>query len=86
MNNPTIDSVLKKAREFYEYYPTGGNLHIVLDDGNIEEDHVRWCVDLANNEKDLAAADLGMDLLCLTANDRHTVYCRLHGIPEENEA
>lgn len=32
------------VRKVYESNSVGGSLHIVLDDFNIEDSHVRWCI------------------------------------------
>lgn len=40
------NEALKKARELlpkiYAKYPTGGPMHVVLDDGNFETCHIIW--------------------------------------------
>lgn len=39
---------MKRLRElvkwFYQRFPSGGFLHIVLDDGNFETKHIVWCL------------------------------------------
>ena len=39
---------MKRLRElvkwFYKRFPSGGFLHIVLDDGNYETRHIVWCL------------------------------------------
>ena len=32
-------------KKIYKTYPTGGALHIVLDDGNTESHHIIWCLE-----------------------------------------
>lgn len=81
----TVDSVLAKARTYYEAHPAGGSLHIVLADGNIEADHVRFCVEYAQKEKDAEGEALAMELLCLTESQRQKIYCRLHNLLEDDE-
>lgn len=68
--------VLKKI---YAKYPTGGPLHIVLDDGNFETSHIVWC--LAHIAEDsLLDEDLDMferiatDLLELPYNKRFKIW------------
>lgn len=36
----------------YSRHPVGGDLHIVLDDHNVEDDHLKFCADLINKEND----------------------------------
>ena len=45
MIKPTIPEVIPLIREYYEIpgNGAGGNLHIVLDDGNIESGHIEFC-------------------------------------------
>ena len=31
-------------QKIYETHPCGGMLHIVLDDGNVEDHHIYWCM------------------------------------------
>ena len=39
---------LKNAiRLVYSYSAVGGGLHIVLDDGNVEDHHIQWCIEEA---------------------------------------
>jgi len=33
--------------EIYQFNAVGANCHIVLDDGNIEDEHIQWCLDVA---------------------------------------
>jgi hypothetical protein len=48
----------------------GGSLHIVLDDENIEDEHVRFCIDYALANGDLAGARLGAVLLSMSKTQR----------------
>ena len=39
------EAKLKAAiRLVYDYSSVGGGLHIVLDDGNVEDYHIEWCM------------------------------------------
>lgn len=42
---PSIEEVfpIMAAYVAMEGHSTGGNLHIVLDDGNLEQHHIHWC-------------------------------------------
>lgn len=35
---------------YEDYSDVGGALHIVLDDYNIEDDHIKWCLDKSIKE------------------------------------
>jgi len=56
---------------FYEDEPTGGRLHIVLDDWNLDDGSIQWCQaenPLSDTEKSIAGR-----LLKLTEDERHVV-------------
>lgn len=55
----------------------GGNLHIVLEDGNLEDHHIEWCIQNALDEMDGDAAIIGNWLLKLTEEEREDVYNKL---------
>lgn len=40
LKTETIELICK----IYEKYPSGGALHIVLDDDNVERHHIEWCL------------------------------------------
>lgn len=48
----------------------GGNLHIVLDDYNLENSHVRSCIEQARDCGDLAGEMLGWLLLGASKSQR----------------
>lgn len=38
------EETIQMIQKIYEIYPCGGALHIVLDDGNVEDRHIHWCM------------------------------------------
>ena len=62
----------------------GGPLHIVLDDGNFEDQHINWCIDYINSDDcehseelkniSLACAEI---LLKLPLRGRYNVWHRI---------
>lgn len=44
---PWADDFFKLLAEYYEAHPTGGSLHIVLDDGNTQNHCLDWCAGYA---------------------------------------
>ena len=56
--------------EYYNEHITGGCLHIVLDDGNYEDEHVKFCVDYAIKRHDLAAEEIARELLKMNVQHR----------------
>lgn len=59
-----VDYVSKLVKLLYHDLgeSCGGLLHIVLDDGNLEDDHIRWCIDCCDKEKNKNRND---KFLCL---------------------
>ena len=54
--------------------PTGGNLHIVLSDGNVGDSHVRFCLEEARSARDHVGVALAELLLDLTEEERERIY------------
>jgi hypothetical protein len=48
----------------------GGNLHIVLDDQNIKDYHIQFCIDMAIEKGDTAGVELGRAILQLSKTQR----------------
>lgn len=66
---------IELIREIYKSHPTGGELHIVLDDYNVEDYHIQWCIDNPIKEcENLAAKELYLkcanNLLHIEEKDR----------------
>ena len=52
----------------------GGNLHIVLSDGNVEAGHVQFCLDEAQRQDDHVGVALAKCLAELSEAQRQEVY------------
>lgn len=50
MNKPTLSDLIKYI---YVKYPTGGDLHVVLDDLNVEDSNLLFCLDAVLNDPEL---------------------------------
>lgn len=77
---PTVPEVLPMM---YAYRDTegngaGGSLHIVLDDGNTEDDHVKWCIEHAKERGDVAGVELGEMLLRMSRTQRKKLSARFY--------
>jgi len=62
---------------FYYSLPThgrGGNLHIVLDNGNVDDDHINYCIKCANEEGDELGMYIGKILLQMSKTQRRKIY------------
>ena len=53
----------------YEYSAVGGNAHVVLDDWNIEDNHIDWCLTtgIDTNIHQAGASDIAAERACLEA-------------------
>lgn len=69
---PTVLTVLPIMREFQSKKgnEVGGVYHIVLDDGNIENHHVEWCLEEAEKQNDTLAIKLGELLMKMSRTQR----------------
>lgn len=53
MDTPQIRAAAALIGEVYEYHGVGGYLHIVIDDWNLEDDHLEYCLQaIEKNEWD----------------------------------
>lgn len=77
-NKPTVPEVLPLVKEYYKDNPTGGCLHIVLDDGNIEDSHVKYCLEYSKEKNDLRAIKLSELLLQMSKTQRKKIYISKH--------
>lgn len=72
MTKPTIPDVLPLMREFARQpgNAVGGHLHLVLDDGNVLDDHVRYCLEQAREAGDDLAVEVAEVLLTMSKTQR----------------
>jgi hypothetical protein len=82
-NTLTVPDVLPLLRQFASVpgNECGGTLHIVLDDGNIDDDSVRWVVKYAREQQDPLGVQLAETLLRLSMTQRETIYRAWGQIP-----
>lgn len=62
---------------FYYTLPlngAGGSLHIVLDDGNVDDGHIEYCIKRANEKGDELGVYLGKALLTMSKTQRRKIY------------
>lgn len=74
---PTVPEVLPFVRELYAEHAAGGCLHIVLDDGNLEDHCVRFCIEDAE-QRSPEWADLCRVILRMSKTQR----TKLHVAPK----
>ena len=79
---PTVPEVLPKVRKYYAMpgNGAGGCLHIVLDDGNVLDHHVRYCLDWAFGIRDIPGVELAELLLRMSKTQRRKIHNRIHAV------
>ncbi|ACL58840.1 hypothetical protein Mnod_3948 [Methylobacterium nodulans ORS 2060] len=70
MDRPTIPDVLDRFRSYHAREPSWGALHVVLDDINLTDAHVRQGQDFARERGDEEGYALGEILLKMTITQR----------------
>lgn len=67
----TLTPELKaRFQAYHDLNPVWGSLHIVLEDGNVKDHFVQFCIDYAVHHGDEEGVDLGVILLCLSKTQR----------------
>ncbi len=67
-------SFMEMVRHYYQTECTGGTMHIVLDDGNLDDSDLYFCWGYANGVSDNEGADLATLMLAMTLKQREYVY------------
>lgn len=69
---PTVPEVLPLVRAYYAKggCGAGGNLHVVLDDGNVEDCFVESCLDRCRESRDADGEQLASLLLKMSKTQR----------------
>jgi hypothetical protein len=81
-HKPTVPEILPLANAYYAKpgNGVGGSLHIVLDDGNVDDGSVEFCRKFAMEQGDDDGVALADILLRMSRTQRHKLY-RLSGAP-----
>jgi len=79
-DRPTVPEVLHLACAYYATpgNSTGGNLHVVLEDENLDDGHVQRCLERAEQEADSDGIKLANALLAMTKTQRRRLRRQLH--------
>ena len=70
----TVPEVQPFVDRYLDDNANGGNLHVVLMDGNIDNSHIEWCLKQATDEGDINGAELAAMLLRLTKTQRRKIH------------
>lgn len=66
----SIPDVVDLFAKYYETHPSWGSLHVVLDDGNVKDDSVLFCIEEAVKDKDYLGIELARILLDMSKTQR----------------
>jgi hypothetical protein len=75
---PEIAKTLGLVRELYAIHPTGGPLHVALDDWNVEGDIKPYYLDEADENAREVCDQIAAKLNAMTLKDRYSVLA-YHG-------
>lgn len=67
--NEATQAAAALVAKVYEFSMVGGNAHIVVDDWNLEDSHIRWCLDtaLTENAHEAGKEQIAAEKACLEA-------------------
>jgi hypothetical protein len=71
-----IEEAIRRIKPYYNVNTGGGSLHIALDDGNMEADHILFCLRWAEEHDDKDAVALAKLLLDMSIDERYELYER----------
>ena len=76
MKKPTVPEVLPLIVTYYSIpgNSVGGIFHIVLDDGNVDDGDVEYCLNLAKEREDKESIEIGEILLRMSRTQRRKLY------------
>lgn len=66
----TVPDVIDRFRAYHQANPAWGALHIVLDDGNVRNKDVQFCIDSALEQGDVEGHELARLLLEMSVTQR----------------
>lgn len=69
-----FDPFMRLCAGYYATNPCGGSLHIVLDDGNLENTHIDWCAGYAYGTGDMVGSRIASLMREMTMSQRRKVY------------
>ena len=66
----SVSDVLPRFEAYLRKNPSWGSLHIVLEDGNLKDTNVEFCITHADRIGDREGAELGRILLAMSKTQR----------------
>ena len=80
MVKPVIPDVIPLVKDYYALpnNGAGGSLHIVLDDGNVQDSSIIFCLDICKKNNDEKGIKLCNLLLRMSKTQRRKLYMMPH--------
>jgi hypothetical protein len=72
-NAIAIPAVAGRFREYHAKHAAWGSLHIVLDDLNVNDANVWFCIENAREKEDIEGEELGFLLLNMSKTQRKKI-------------
>jgi hypothetical protein len=72
-----FEETLQLTKTIYEKDATGGYLHIVLEDGNLKNKHIIWCIDniiVSDDSLKDVYLKCALNMLKMTSTQRKKLY------------
>src|SRR4051812_30572546 len=73
MTDTYLDKLIQDLEQYLLVHPGGGNLHIVVEDFNLGDQSVHFCIDSAAKDNDMEGFDIACALAGLTLEQRGAV-------------
>jgi hypothetical protein len=70
-------AMMALCHELYLQSCVGGNLHIALDDGNLGDDDLQFCLDLCLKEGDGLGEEIARKMLAMSPYQRKKLYVKV---------
>lgn len=74
LNRPSTSDVAPLVVAYYQTHPVGGSLHILLDDGNTNDDSAAFCLASAQEKGDVEGEQLAQLIAYMTETQRRKLY------------
>lgn len=84
-DKPTVPDVMPLVNDYYRNNGTGGALHLVLDDGNVDDSHVSFCLNEAAQNDDLPGVHLALLLLRMSKTQRLKLAMSRSDVPDDED-
>jgi hypothetical protein len=82
IDSPAIREAARLAKALLEEFPTGGAMHIVVDDFNIDDEDIQWCLRPENalrGHLETSERNFGVAFLDLSVTERASALALSEG-------